>query len=103
MIRGTNVTIGGKIYCVPPANFNTLDKHNEFLQRYMAMSTGAAPVALKPTDMREMAEIIHEAVKRNYPQLSFEELAEHLDFGNVNALFTATMKAAGFEDATPGE
>lgn len=103
MIRGTNVTIGGKVYLMPPANMSTLDRHDEFLQRYIgAASAGQAP-EMKPTDRKEMLEIIHEALKRNYSNLAYTELADQLDFGDLQGLFAAAMKASGFEAKVTGE
>ncbi len=102
MIRGTRVTIGGKEYLMPPANWKTLDKHDEFLQRYMgAVKSGG--VEAKRDDMKTMFEIVHEALQRNYPQLAADELKEHVDFGNLPELFQAAMQTSGFEEGRPGE
>ena len=43
----------------------------------------------------EMTDMVHLALKRNYPHITAEQVAEWVDLGNVQTLFEALVKTSG--------
>ena len=91
MIPGKKITLGGKVFEIPPAPFAAMRRHADLFNGKTTADT----------DM--MGDLIYSAVKRNYPDLSQEEFEEkHLDLGNMTAAFNIVMNLSGAE-ATKGE
>ena len=99
IIDGVNIRMGGKTFYVPPLNFKRVRALREKL---VAISTIKEVV---PTDvqMKLIAECVHSAVERNYPDMSFKELEDLLDLGNVPIVLKAIMGASGYEERQAGE
>ena len=97
MIPGTNITLGSKKYLIPPLNFTALRKHKPFLMR--AMKGTIDPTAIGDDDFDVMLDLVYLALKRNYPALTEEELADQLDMSNIQVVMPALMKTSGFEEA----
>jgi hypothetical protein len=95
------MTIGAKTYLVPPLNIAAFKKHKAFLDR--VMQGGVDPASAGQDDLDSIFDLIFLALKRNYKELDEAALAEDIDLGNLQPLFAAVMKTAGFEDAAPGE
>lgn len=101
MIPGTRVTLGEHTYLIPPLNFAAMQLHREFIANCMGGEMD--PANAIRTDFPEMVDIIFSAIRRNYKNLSREELMEDLDVGNMVPAFEAVLKVSGFEQARPGE
>jgi hypothetical protein len=101
MIRGTVVTIGGKRYLMPPLNFNALEKHKEFFKQGKALAQGGRPGDFDPRQFREMLEMAHAALVRNYPALTLEELGDVMDPADIIELMPDLMKISGFVESIP--
>lgn len=103
MIPGTNKKIGDKVFLIPPLNFAALQKHKVFLAR--AMRGEINPTDANSDDLDVVFDLVYLALKRNYPTITPEDIAERLDFGNMTDVMGALMKTSGFEEAesTPGE
>lgn len=97
MIPGTNIKIGGKNYLVPPMNFAALKKHKPFIMRTMKGVADASQMG--DEDFEVMFDLVYMAVKRNYPEITEEELSQHLDMGNIQTAMVALMKVSGFEES----
>lgn len=100
---GQWVLLGDTEYKVPPLNFSAVKR---FLPQLSQLGS-ASLTTLDPTKMELVAELAHCALKRNYPQLTLEEVEELLDLSNMMPLFTAMMSVSGLiqqpADAAPGE
>jgi len=96
MIPGTNVTLGGQKYLIPPLNFAALKKHKPFLIR--AMKGVVDPTTIDDQDFDVMFDLVYLALKRNYPALTEEVLGDQLDLGNIQIVMPALMKTSGFEE-----
>ncbi len=86
MVDGKSILLNGREFIVPPAPLSCVRRHHEVFE-------GAASVTLLI-----MAEIIHAAMKRNYPELTQEELEnEYLDVANMKDVFNTVMNVSGAE------
>ena len=97
MIPGTNIMIGDKKYLIPPLNFSALKKHKPFLLR--AMKGLVDPATSADEDFDVMFDLVYLALKRNYPALTEDALADQLDISNIQIVMPALMKTSGFEEA----
>lgn len=47
-----------------------------------------------------IAELVHCALRRNYPELDLAEVKRNVDFGNFNALIIDLFRTSGFTEST---
>jgi hypothetical protein len=94
MIEGKKVQMGGKEWIVPPLNFRSLKAHREALMT-------ATPASLVASG--KVVDLIHEALKRNYPELTLDELEDMLDMGNALAVTEAVLGVSGLVERESGE
>lgn len=103
-VKGVPVVLGGDIYIVPPIALGALEQ----LQERIASFTGDV------TDLKQVATVIdaaHSALKRNYPDMTRDQVADVIDVGNMADVFEAVMDVSGLKrkgletqgEATPGE
>ncbi len=90
MIDGVTVIIAEKEYVIPPLNFAGTRK-------YIAASKRLSGIADPEEQMSIMAEMVWLALKRNYPQLSVEDVEDILDFTNVQTIMDAIVEASGLK------
>lgn len=88
MIKGKEIELGGKTWIVPPLNLNAV----EHFQDRLAGFTGG----IDPQSVTLVAEVTHSALKRNYPDVTLEEVKDMLDLGNMIEVFQAVLQVAGF-------
>ena len=89
---GEWVRIGDEEYKIPPLAFETLQELPERLEPLRAMAPGAAP---NKAQMEAIVGLIHTAMRRNYPEITAEDVRGMLDLGNYQAIFSAVMRVAG--------
>ena len=99
---GQWVTLGDEAYRIPPLGFMAIQDLADEVQGLAQM--GARPT---PAQMVTVAKIVHAAIKRNYPDMSVEELGEMLDIGNYQRVLGEVLQIAGFKQeggsGGPGE
>ena len=100
MIRGTVVTIGNTKYILPPLNINGLERHARLLKAGMS---GELTSEVAVEKFGELAEMIHSALRRNYPDVTLEQLKEDVDVANFDELFQAIVKTSGLVTSIPEE
>lgn len=100
MIRfaGIAMEIGGTEYIVPPISIGAL----EVIQDRLLAMTG------KITDGPVVVDALFAALKRNYPAITREEVADLVDVGNFGEVMEAVMDVGGLkrrevERTAPGE
>ena len=100
MIPGTDFDFGGgRVYTIPPLSLGAL----EGLQKRLGnLSTG------NPGDASNISTVLdatHAALKRNYPDITRDEVADLIDLGNMSEVITAVMNIAGLQRrvSAPGE
>lgn len=77
MIKGIDTDIGGTVYTVPPLSLGAVER----FQDRLAAPTGS-----------DIIDITLAALKRNYPDLTRDELAEQIDVENVQRVIEAVMQ-----------
>lgn len=95
--QGVTVKIGGREWVVPPLSFGYIVKNGAKLRSPDPAATIEAIAAMH-------IEVAHAALKRNYPELSAEEVGEMLDPNTSLTLFNSIKEASGYKsgEATPG-
>lgn len=100
-VKGIPVELGGEVLIVPPLSLGSLEQ----LQAGIAGFTGDV------FDKAQIALVIDAALaalRRNYPEMTRERVAEFIDVANMPEVFEALMDVSGLkrksmEAVTPGE
>lgn len=100
-VKGIPVELGGEALIVPPLSLGSLEQ----LQAGIAGFTGDV------FDKAQIALVIDAALaalRRNYPEMTRERVAEFIDVANMPEVFEALMDVSGLkrksmEAVTPGE
>ena len=105
-IKGLTLNLGGTDYVVPPLSLGAMEQLQE------RMASFAGDIA-DPKQVATAIDAVHAALRRNYPELTREQVADMIDVGNMVEAFEAVMdvsgtrrkaaEAAAAEGGTPGE
>lgn len=87
MIKGNEVELGGQIYVIPPLNLAALERFQDKLEAYSG--------GIDRESVAFVVEVVHTAMKRNYPDITVDELKELIDLGNIQSVFAAVMNVSG--------
>jgi hypothetical protein len=86
MIDGKTINLNGREFIVPAAPLSCVRRYHEVFE-------GTAPITILI-----MAEIIHAALTRNYPDLTQDELEnDYLNVANMKEAFNIVMNVSGAE------
>lgn len=88
--KGIPVVLGNETYIVPPLALGALEQ----LQSRVANFNGDI------RDAEQVATVIdaaHSALRRNYPEITRDELCELLDVANMTEVFEAVMDVSGLK------
>ena len=83
---------GGRTYTVPPLNLAALQRLQVDLQ-----ALSAAPDALAPTTVQTVITATHAALRRNYPSITPDEVAELIDVANMHDVIACVLDVAGLK------
>jgi hypothetical protein len=89
MIPGIEVDLGGTVYVVPPLSLASL----ESLQSRLANYKGG----IEPEQIATVLDAAYLAIKRNYPAITREALADVIDVGNMMEVMQAVADAGGLK------
>jgi hypothetical protein len=113
MVDGTTMTLGGREFTLPPLSLAQTRKFH--LNGKLAKLPWNGPQLLFATtkddggaefmeELAIVAEVVTEAVRRNHPEVTDEEMLELLDLGNLAPVLKAVLGAAGLaKQGAPGE
>lgn len=87
MIKGTELNLGGTDYIVPPLNLASLEDFQERIKTYSG--------GIDSKSVELVVDVAHAAIKRNYPEVTKEQLKEWIDLGNIQEVFEAVMNISG--------
>lgn len=91
MLDGEKIIVGGEEMVMPPLNIKAVKKFYKQLQQ-----------GLDPSQSVEVVtEIIYEALARNYPDLTTEQLEERLSLPEMNEVLPKLLEVSGFVAAVP--
>lgn len=89
-VKGIAVVFGGDSYVIPPLSLGSVEQ----LQDRIAKCNGDV------RDMEQIATVIdaaHAALKRNYPEITREAVADMIDLENMAEVFEAVMDVSGMK------
>lgn len=89
-VKGIPVDIGGTILIVPPLSLGALEQLHEPLNRFTAESFNMANVVV-------VVDAAYAALKRNYPDLTRQEVADGIGLENMNDVLEAVMDVSGLK------
>ena len=87
MIEGSKMNLGGQDYTVPPLNFRQLKQFGKEIKAVRNLGTSSDPMA----ELVTLVPVIAAAFKRNYPDLTEDQVMDLLDLGNYRAVFEAVL------------
>lgn len=87
MLPGIDVTLGGTKFLVPPLSLGSL----EVFQKRLSEFTGNLDAASVST----VLDVTLAALKRNYPEMTREQLGELMDVSDMAGVMLAVMDVAG--------
>jgi hypothetical protein len=95
LVDGIEIKIGREVLTVPALNFKSLRK----LKPQLAMLKEIDPKAAELTDAQfdAITDIVHTAIKRNYPNMAREDLEDALDMGNLQRVIQAVVAGSGLK------
>lgn len=85
--KGIPTTLGDKTFVVPPLSFRALQE----LQDRLASFNGG----VDPESVALVVDATFMSLKRNYPDITREELLDVLDVGNMQEVMEAVMDVSG--------
>lgn len=99
-IPGITLRLADGDYVVPPLSLGALEQ----LQSQIASFTGNV---LDAGQVATVIDATHAALRRNYPDLTRDAVAELIDVGNMVEVFEALMDVSGLkrkaQESAPGE
>ncbi len=100
--KGIALELGGVTYEVPPLALGDL----ELLQEQLEAFNSASP--LDRSTIKTIVDATHAALRRNYPEMTREQVAGLLDLSNMFDVMAAVMDVSGVgrkarEQAASGE
>lgn len=95
-IPGVAMTLGGREWIVPPVAIGPVKR--------LFAKFGLADGALPSRDPELAVQMLAAALRRNYPDITEETVAEELlDVSNIEEVMKAVMGIAGLQEKGPGE
>ncbi len=91
-IKGTDIDLGGETYCCPPL---CLDDAQAYLPKISAVQASGSMTT--PEGIAIVKEVVHAALKRNYPEITLDTVGRGLDLGNLREIMDAVMARSGFK------
>lgn len=91
-LDGVAVTLGGRVYTLPPCNLATLRRHAKAIDQFSRLSAGDI---FGEAEVDVVLNITFEALRRNYPDITPEFVAEHVAVDTMMFFFQAAMDASG--------
>lgn len=96
MIPGKSVKIGGKDYILPPLTLGMLEIYQDPIDEFQS------GVNVSSKSWTTVINVVHDALKRNYPDVPRTVITENLEMRHVMDIFAALMSLSGVE-ATEGK
>lgn len=98
MIEGIKINLGGTEYIVPPLNFKSLKRLQPIIE-----SLSQIDITMTDKQIDDIAEIVHAAISRNYPDFTKEQILDVLDLGNIGPILASILGASGVKKVLLGE
>lgn len=92
---GETVTLGRQDYVLPPLSLRQVEKFQPRIDAYLKGAVGGDTAGL-------MIDVVHNALSRNYPQMTRDEVGDLLDLKNLQPVFMALLRQSGWAPAAEG-
>ncbi len=92
--KGVQVDLGGQLYTVPPLTLGAIEDNEERIRN--------VEILPHTEQLRLTIDLAHAALRRNYPELTRDEVRELIDLGTAGAVYAAVMSVS-VPKADPGE
>lgn len=86
LIPGKEITLGGQQYIVAPLNGTAIKQYRKDIN---AVKLGTLP------DIELVIKLAHASLKRNYPEITLEQVEDIVDYGNYFTLWDALLNVSG--------
>lgn len=88
--KGVTLYLGGADYVVPPISLGALEQLQDRIVNFAGDVTDKAQVAT-------VIDAAHAALRRNYPDMTREDVADLVDVSNMAEIFEAVMDVSGLK------
>lgn len=93
MIEGKKISMGGKVYTIPPLNIKLFRQHKDAISQLTSVEEVKK---LSNFEYIEMAlPVVVDDLKRNYPELTLEKLETDLAVSDMAPVVAAMFAASG--------
>lgn len=89
---GVLVKLDGRDFILPPCSLATLRRHAKAIDAFSRMGPGDA---FGEQEIDTVINVTFEALRRNYPDITPEYVAEHVAVDTMMGFFQAAMDASG--------
>lgn len=93
LIKGVDVVLGPSTYTIPPLNFRMLQ---ELAEQIAIVNKGGSFVSDEAT-RTAFTTVIHASIKRNYPDMTYDQVLDLLDVTNAQKAMLALLGVSGFD------
>jgi hypothetical protein len=103
LIDGVSMKLGRRTYVVPPLNFKALRNLRPQMELLNSIEVNATTIP--DNVLTAIVQIVHTAIKRNYPDITIDEVDDAIDLGNQGSIIKAVMTGSGLVpsgEAIPG-
>jgi hypothetical protein len=91
-LDGVPLVLDGQTYILPPCSLATLKRHAKGIDAFAKMG-GAFTLSEPAVDT--ILSVVHEALRRNYPTIPQDFVAEHIGLDQIMPTFQAAMDVSG--------
>lgn len=88
-IKGIPLQLGGKTYIVPPLNLGALEQLQDRLEKFDG--------GIGKENISTVLDATTAALKRNYPDITRDQVSELIDVGNMGEVMEAVMDVSGLK------
>jgi len=97
---GQLIKLGNREFVIPPLNWRRIRKLMPILERMKGITAGGGLTITEPM-LDDCLTVIYEAVSRNYPDITRDELEDLVDLGNAPKVIMAVMGLSGLLQGEP--
>lgn len=87
-VKGTPVELGGTVYIVPPLSLGAVEQLQDRISAFSGDLADMSQVGL-------VIDVAHASLKRNYPEMTRDQVADIVDLGDMAKVFEAVMAVSG--------
>lgn len=96
MIPGKEIKIGDKVYVMPALTLGMLELYQD---RIDAFQNGE----VSSKSWTTVIDVVHSALKRNYPEMDRSVVTENLELRDIGSLFEKLMDVSGVDADRSGK